>query len=445
MTINYDKFSAIPDDSLLQLLRENFAEDLDRLTRASSIRDFGVNAPPTPSPSRRVYRAEYDEVNRTLVSVLSLRWICNNQYDTFVGTQPEPVRLTRQSFDWLRTLVAKALSGPQDVHTLVTSVIINDLGKDPSLASDYRNATGQDISAQNHDTILLKAAEAGLVHSLHHLSLEQQEQIMVGLQIGAEFNFGQLAQAENAPVSLSSLRPQTTEKDRHAFDLHFAEQLLDIAGAAGHMDWTCAQKLIEPILDAYRNVYYVVTQVVSARLTPRDGYDLILVRRGDMLSKRGFRSLNVRDPSERALLRVLCMGGVADVATANLYDTVWNSISHKDESASHGRLVHALNVDGSNAEPAMQPTYMPALLTQAVKGDGRPRSRGDRERALRSALRYMTRVMCDGVEQGARGLVTLFERDVLDAVKVVQSQEFRDNPAILDRVRVPKAVVIMPQ
>jgi hypothetical protein len=29
------------------------------------------------------------------------------------------------------------------------------------------------------------------------------------------------------------------------------EQLLDIAGAAGGMGWTCAKKLIQPIFDVY--------------------------------------------------------------------------------------------------------------------------------------------------------------------------------------------------
>lgn len=82
--------------------------------------------------------------------------------------------------------------------------------------------------------ILIKAVDAGLVHCLDRLSGDQKQEVVCGLRLGAKFNFGQLAQAENAPACLSSLMDMKSHP--RAFHLHFLEQLLDMAGAAGHMD-----------------------------------------------------------------------------------------------------------------------------------------------------------------------------------------------------------------
>ncbi|KAK7427766.1 hypothetical protein QQZ08_005704 [Neonectria magnoliae] len=441
--VSAETFFSISDPQVIKLIGEGFSKELARLTRAYSIRDQAVTTPPTPSPSRILYEADYDEVNRTIVSVLALRWIYNNDYDSFAGTQPEAVRLTRDSFDWVRGRLADALSGPTDLHTLITLVLINDLGKDAQLATDYLSRTGEDISALNHDTILLRAAEAGMVPCLERISCQQ---IMRSLKVGSEFNFGQFAQAENAPACIARLRQAD---ERLVFDLHFAEQLLDVSGAAGHMDWTCARKLIEPILDAYRNVYDVALQVLAGQLEPQAARDVILVRRARMLQAKGFRHLRTEEPNERALMRLLCLGGVADLETAELYDEVWDGLVSQDKTGDAADLVHRLNTGGSETEPAVQPTYMPALLAQALSGEGpgggRPKARVELRTALESALRYLGRVM--RVEPGSwkgGGPAIVVERNVVDVVRLVmQSRQFRDDPSVLDEVDVPDAVVVL--
>lgn len=84
-------------------------------------------------------------------------------------------------------------------------MIINDLGKDYNLVVDYAKVKNIDISNVNHDVILLHVVEVGMVPTLDRLSEEHRDNIKVGVQLGASFNFGQLAQGENAPASLSGL------------------------------------------------------------------------------------------------------------------------------------------------------------------------------------------------------------------------------------------------
>ncbi|KAL2674361.1 hypothetical protein Neosp_012812 [[Neocosmospora] mangrovei] len=447
--ISAETFFSISDTEVIELIGEGFSGELARLARAYSIRDQAFTVPTTPSPSRILYQAEYDEVNRTIVAVLALRWVYNNDYASFVGAQPEATRLTRSSFDWLRGRLADALSEPTDLHTLITLVLINDLGKDAQLTIDYMGRRGEDISALNHDTILLRAAEAGMVPCLGKISSRQLKQIMCSLETGSEFNFGQFAQAENAPACIKRL--QQADADQHVFDLHFAEQLLDISGAAGHMDWTCAKKLIEPILDAYRNVYDVALQVLAGQLKPQAAQDVILVRRARILQAKGFRQLSTENPKERALMRLLCLGGVVDLETAELYGQVWDDLVSHDKIGGTASLIHTLNLSGSEVEPAVQPIYMPALLAQALSGEGpgggRPKTRVERRMALESALRYLDRVMTvepRGWKGGHSGRATVVERNVVDVIKgVVQGRQFRDDPSVLDAVDVPDAVVVL--
>jgi hypothetical protein len=434
-TISPDSFFTVDDEILVRLIHKEFEDELKRLTRAYSIRDQDFTPPSTPSPSYILYGEQHDEVNRTLVSVLALRWIYNGQYETFVETQPEPLRLKRESFNWMCKIFTNGINSPADFHALITSIVVNDLGKDPQLATDYYDKTGEDISDLNHDMILLKAVKDGLIQCLDRLTPEHKANVILGMELGAEFNFGQLAQAENAPFCLTKLA-MMMGKER-AFEQRFMEQLLDIAGAAGHMDWTCAKKLIEPIFEAYHTVYDVAKGVISGALGLHDGYDLVLIRRSELLHDKGFRALDVGNPRDRALMRLLCMGGAANLETAELYDTVWRNL----DDFTRGSLIYTLNLDGSVMKPAVQPTYMPALLAQGVDITG-PGSYSEKEARLRAILRYCSRVM--KITDKLNGSVTVVERNVLGVLQhVVLSQDFQADPNILETTDVPKSVVAM--
>src|SRR3984885_9059443 len=212
-TINQNQFYSLTDAVILRQIHDAFEPELERLKGAYSMREPGSpticssgsqwNAKQTPS--ELLYGRNHDEVNRTLVGVLALRWIINNDYDTFVGCQPTPVRLLRESFDWLRNLFEKGITTPDDLFALVTAMIINDLGKDANLEEDYFTRTGESVQGMNHDMVLFEAAKAGMVPSLDRLSQPYRDDVMLGLELGSELNAGQLAQAENVIGSLEGL------------------------------------------------------------------------------------------------------------------------------------------------------------------------------------------------------------------------------------------------
>jgi hypothetical protein len=88
-------------------------------------------------------------------------------------------------------------------------------------------------------------------------------------------------------------------------------------------------------------------------------------------------------------------------------------------------------VDGSVDEPAIQPTYAPALLS-LIKT----------RTQLVAALEYLSRVM--SVKSRVDSSAILVERSVFGVLKRhIESDEFRENPSILEDVEVPEDVVAL--
>ncbi|KAI5852055.1 hypothetical protein GGS23DRAFT_591364 [Durotheca rogersii] len=442
---------ALPDEDFLRLIHADFQKELVHLQRAYTVERRGSAQPGagslgTTSPSRILYGKDYDEVNRTLVGALCMKWIFDNRYDTFVANQAESLRLSRESFAWMHNFYEESIRTPTELYALITSVVVNDVGKDDELSRRYMEKTGEDISALNHDMILLKAVRADLLTCFERLPPEDLDNIIRNIELAAEFNLAQLAQAENAPASLGSLLKMRGHSQ--SFKLRFMEQILDVAGAAGHLNWNGAQRLTQSNFDALKTGFEAGMDIISGGRTPRQGYDSVLERRLNLLREKGFRSLQLSKPEDRALARILCMGSVADQATADVYDQAWTTL----EETARKSLAKHLNIDGSTKEPAVQVTYVPAMITQVVNTGGPVRSEKTglvdkaiaekKVKALQSGLRYLNKVL--SAPERPEGQVTVIERNVRATVmNVVQSPQFQTDPTILEQAPIPRSQVAM--
>ena len=427
-------FWKLDEDHAIILIRDEFASELERLKNAYSVKNSGRPRPSTPSISERLYNGKnYDEINRTFLGVLVLRWIINNDYASFIKGQDSAVRLKQLSFVRLHDFFWTKINTPEDAYALILSMIINDLGKDPNLASDYAALKGEDISNVNHDMILLCAVEAGMVPALDRLSQAHRQTLMDGIRLGSELNFGQLAQAENAPAALIGLEDMRG-KDR-AFQMRFMEQVLDVSGAKGHEDWTAALVMIESVFQSYHNVYDVASGIIAGTYTLREGFDVILERKLALLRDVGYKPhppISITKPQDRALLRLFCLGNTNSVETAEVFRIAFLERLPETDRAD---LVHGLNVDGSEQEPAIQPTYTPAMLAKAI-GNTPNGTREEKIRALLAMLRYLAKVFkrARTITQG----VTVVEREVRIVDAVVGGEVFRHRPEVVVEQRVPE-------
>ncbi|KIW73713.1 hypothetical protein PV04_01809 [Phialophora macrospora] len=449
-TIGAGQFYALDEPILLNQIKDAFEPEFERLKAAKAVegteqqRAAANGQVDDPSPSQILYGCNYDEVNRTLVGILALRWIHNRDYERFTRPQPPETRLSEESFDWLYQLFTTGIRDLDDLFALVLSMVINDLGKDPNLEEDYYFQTHHRLRDQNHDSLLLEAAKAGMIPALDYLDPDKREEIMLGLELGSELNAGQLAQAESVPVNLEGLLSMRGKE--HAFDLKFMEQILDVAGALGHLDWSGSKNFIEPVFQAFKTVREVSLDIIAGNSNPRQGYDKVLTKRGNMLSIKGFRRLSVSDREERALLRLLTMGRTADKEQAELFQKAFHALDDQNRE----QLVTGLNVDG-NVETAVLPYYMPAIISTTLETT-KDSDEDTKCRALASLMRYLAKVLgsaANDLTEYPEGTLfdgevpsIIIERNMSKAQEVINSPAFKTNPDLLDGLPIPEAQIL---
>ncbi|KAL4948636.1 hypothetical protein BDW69DRAFT_176082 [Aspergillus filifer] len=352
---------------------------------------------------------------------------------------------------------------------LITAIVINDLGKAPSLAGEFEQLGlgGGDMGGGNHDMLLYDVIRdvPHLIPCLERVPTSHIGILMRGLQLGATLNFGQVAQAECPAVSLVVLEWIRDEQQSEtscattlgasshidtmrAFELRYLEQILDVAGASGHKDHTCAALLLEPIYQSYKAVYEVSTNILARHIGWQEGYNTILTQRMEMLVRQNGwekgRTLDVGNPEHKALMRLLCICNAAMDEGQGVAELVWETFYNELSCDTRVALVEGLNLDGSATKPAMQATYAPAICSAAIRGSQKE-GKEERKRALASLFRYIARVHsvtetdADGKTGSRYQGILILERDIRDlALPVVSSERFQSDPSVLDGLGVPR-------
>jgi hypothetical protein len=429
-SIRLNRFSNIDDTDAIKMLGKAFQHELEYLRHATATAEAGTSNEPTDeeqTPSKLLYGMSYIEVDRSILGMLALKWVLADNYDAFTCCQPSAVKLRQESFAELRALCMICLQHPEDIMTLLIAIVINDLGKSPHFAEEVEAATGRSITGSNHDVIVYIAAKEDMIPCLRELDKARREDILLGLQFGADVNVAQLAQAENVPGSLKGA--SVMKGHPNAFSFKFLEVIFDVAGAGAHVDARCAKQMIEPVFRSYMTTYQVLLDVVEGHGTLRENYDRLLEEHGHNLERHGFRRLSVGVPTERALLRLLVMGR----STSNKEQAEWFAKAF-DELSNSGRqsLVDGLSVDGIEDGEAILPYYMPALFAGGLRNsDKAPASK---VAALASLLRFLSRVYNHSMPvQGRPGIVV--EHNLMYAMDVVKNEAFYKDPRVLDQLQ----------
>lgn len=421
-SIEDDSFFSMSRSEVLQVLKRAFKKELEYLKSAYAAACPGPADLQSQSPSELLFHRRVPEIDRTLTGILALRWLRNNDYDSFTQNQISTSRLSRRSFRELRAFFDAGLGGYTDheaVFTLVVMQMTNDLGKSSALAHDLqiRLPAGRHVSG-NHDMVMQQVLQYShhLVPSIQHLSRHQRSLVHKLIVLSAEFNPGQLVQAESSPATLDTL--VELHVDSAELDMKFMELFLDVAGARGHVDHEGAATMNEPTFQGYMQARVQSQKVTDGQLRPEQAYEGMLQHRLDMLSDAGYiHDLDVTQSRKAvAKARLLCMGRVADPVIAEFYEDVYEQLP----AYTQGGLERGLNI---YATPAVQPTYMPAMLSW-VRGPKRAEQ-------LAALLTYLAR-MVQLSEEDLSALpddVEIVERDVKDILEpLVKSDAFREKP-----------------
>ena len=126
------ELGSIPDTDLLHLFAEAFHTELLHLKDAIPTVESGTTTR-RDTPSRVLYGENFDEVNRTLTSMLAVKWLLADDYETFTSGQSDEGKLTRPSFQSLREFLLLHNQSPDGIYAMLVALSIDDIGKDPDL------------------------------------------------------------------------------------------------------------------------------------------------------------------------------------------------------------------------------------------------------------------------------------------------------------------------
>ena len=244
-------FCTIGDDDLVKLVAEDFRPLLESFQQAA------LPSPhPSPSlghsPSEKVLNKNYPALNQTLVSVLALRWILAGEHDTFVGKGTDSeTDLAFASFHRLRNVFLGCLRR-LDIYVLVTSVMLGDLSRDPELGGHLAARSRLDIRDAANETIAQHLRAQGVSVVLNRLTSKQRQLILASIRLGFIVAFRATPCWDLDRAQLSLHQGETRE-----LDLLYMTRMLQLAGAQGDQDWTCARAMTHEIWQSCRVLYTV--------------------------------------------------------------------------------------------------------------------------------------------------------------------------------------------
>lgn len=434
-SIGFDEFIQLSDIDATRWFGSAFEQELSHLKNAcvtvesTAARALGcLGEHNDKSPSMVLFNEDFAEVNRTLVSMLALKWILGDDYSAFSATQNSSAKLTEPSFQQLRTFFTRRVRTADDLYTLLVAIAIDDIAKDAHLAEEIELQAG-DSTYQDHSELVFKAAQAGLITALQMVPASSQNDVLTCLQIGSKLNVSQVAQGECSPAALDVLSdPQNRGR---GFTLRILVTFLDVAGAAGHADSRSCIVMNEPVFQAYMTTIDALADFVNGRFpSPRACYDHILETRAKNLEQQGFVFPSSRD-ERRGLTRLLCMGRVTKREQAEQFKQAFDQLS----SSTKEDLVNGLSVDGLDDGIGIVPYYAPGLLAEALKNTVDKKDVSVIP-VLSSFMRFLSRVFGGSKPQpGTPG--SMIERDLSFVQDTIKSSNFRDHPELLDEVVLP--------
>ncbi|KAB8224199.1 hypothetical protein BDV33DRAFT_227522 [Aspergillus novoparasiticus] len=413
--VNKNKFTTKSDDEVLELFKNAFKTELNHLKNASPTVESGATEPGNGTPSEKVFGEDFHEVNRTLTSMLAIKWVLAGDYETFTSGQHNG-KLEEKSFVKLQEFFRDRLPTPEDVYALIVALMIDDIGKDKALAESV------EIPEQNHGEVLLKAVEKGLVPALETITDQaKKHNIIQSLTIGSKLDISQIVQGETVPHSMLALNDSRNLHD--AFNIKAMVTLLDVGGAAAHCDPRGCIVMTQPIFDHYMKAIELLDEY---RRMENPGwpecYNKYLAYRADILKDGGFALLSTEDLEKRALLRLLCMGRVETKAKAEQFQKAFSDLPSSTKTA----LVEGMSVNGIDDGTAILPYYAPGILSEVLRDVPDERT----VPYLAAFLKFLTGVYEGSKpEPGEPG--ALKERDLAPMQGLVKSPGFKKNPEIL--------------
>ena len=181
-------------------------------------------------------------------------------------------------------------------------IIINDFDKDLVLTKDVFKIISLSSNVINYNKIVYKVVKTNLILYIRRLNLKYKEELFLDLKLDFIFNDEQFIQIENVLENLENL---LKIKDyRHVFDFKFLKKILNIIEIVDYFDFRYTKMMTKSIIQIYLTTHKIVFNIIKDRTTLRKKYDIVLTRRIELLIKKKFRQLFIKNVQEYVLFRM---------------------------------------------------------------------------------------------------------------------------------------------
>jgi hypothetical protein len=285
--------SAVRNDfQIAKLLVETFPE-IGGLAGSVNATPEGIGATEGVY-SQQMFGTAHPELDRTLVGLLALEWVCRGDRAAFTECQPEATKLSEKSFEEIRALVRRVLPNDEAVIAMQVYMVINDLGKVKQVLQTLLEERGfEDV---DHDVALLHLLRTTpeVAPSFQALSDDYKGIILEGL--AARWNGGQGVQAED----VDALWAGVANLSARALDFYLLHLVFDVAGAAGHIKQNGSLVMTQECWLGFK-------LMIEALEGFKQGQDAIEVRTNYLHKRRELLGYSAEDPNWRPMTVVGCM------------------------------------------------------------------------------------------------------------------------------------------
>lgn len=241
----------VPDEDFFKFLQMRKPE-LVLLAENAKYRDGQPTqkAISTQSPSEILFGKKYAQYDRTVVSLLALKWVLENEWEMFVSGQRQDQMLSRKNFDLLKDYTRSFVSDESRASLLVTYLILNDLKKDPSESAPHEE-DGDAPSRYDYENRLSEFLKSLPAESLSIEYLVNRKPEAIFRALDTQFSLTQFVYGENIPESLEPL----DQLEPEVLTLHLLQAFFDVAGADGQISSKGALAMTDPV---FRNFWQAI-------------------------------------------------------------------------------------------------------------------------------------------------------------------------------------------
>ena len=327
-----------------------------------------------------------------MAGIQCLKYVLNNDYESFTQCQNDEIKLTPDNFEELRNYTLSVLKTPEDVDAMLAYTVINDLGKIKNFVSDVEGQAG--IKAKDHDEALLIGLKymPKKIPSFNRLSQKYQKEILNALE--ADFNLGQFVFAECLEGNLTKFKNVTPESKQ----LYIVHLLYDVAGVAGHINPKGSLVMTNPVYNSYMQGIESINELNSK--SENEVYDSFLMKKANDFG------LPMRTPKERAIVKLILMSRLTKQEDLINVKKAFDEL----DTDTKNNLIEGLSKDGiKNGGTLLY--YAPAFIqnTYNAKLD-------NKTALLKKAFEVLALIYNDN-ESNASGIKTVSLANIANAIK----------------------------